>query len=136
MLLRQRNIFLRIMFYCGTFALRMEIIVTYFSLRHNYIISLFDVVTFLMTLEIRYILVRPNYVWKQCYNYVSLLFVIAKFLYYVTITLFTCLMQLRFLMTLESRFILVRSNYVRTLGDKMVIFQLHLFVIKKWQKNT
>ena len=46
MLLRQRNIFLRITFYCGTFVLRMEIIVTYFSLRHNYIISLFDVVTF------------------------------------------------------------------------------------------
>ena len=51
----------------GTFGLRMEItlrlrfvlfvIVMYSLLRHNYVIYLFDVLTFFKTLELRYILV-------------------------------------------------------------------------------
>ena len=32
-----------------------------------------------MTLEIGSILVRPNYIWKKRYNYVSFLFVIATY---------------------------------------------------------
>ena len=43
-------------------------------------------------LELRYILVRLNYIWKECYNYISFLFVIVTFFYYVTITLFISLM--------------------------------------------
>ena len=51
----------------GTFGLRMEItlrlrfvlfvIVMYSLLRHNYVIYLFDVLTFFKKLELRYILV-------------------------------------------------------------------------------
>ena len=61
-------------FYFDMFELRMEITLQLcfvfardcdvFLLRHNYIIYLFGVVMFLITLELRYILVRLNYVWK------------------------------------------------------------------------
>ena len=64
----------RITLYFGTFELRMEITLQLcfvlahhfdvFLLRHNYVINLFVVVTSLMTLELRYILVRSNYVLK------------------------------------------------------------------------
>ena len=60
----------RLTFYFGTFELRMEItlqlrfvlfvIVKFFLLRLNYVICLFDVIMFFMTLELRYILVRSN----------------------------------------------------------------------------
>ena len=40
------------------------VIVKYFSLRPNYVIYLFDAVMFLISLELRYILVRLNYVQK------------------------------------------------------------------------
>ena len=35
-----------------------------FLLGRNYVIYWFDVATFLMTLELRFILVRSKYVWK------------------------------------------------------------------------
>ena len=35
-----------------------------FLIRHNYVIYFFDIVTAFMTLELRYILVHSNYVWK------------------------------------------------------------------------
>ena len=38
-------------------------------------------------------------------------------------------------MTLELRIILVRSNYVQNVRYKMIIFQLRLFVTKKWRKK-
>ena len=41
-----------------------------FLLRHNHVIYLFVVVTFLMTLELCYILVRSNYVLKLRYKMV------------------------------------------------------------------
>ena len=80
---------IRITFFCGTFGLRNEItlklrfvlfvIVMYSLLRHNYVIYLFDVLAFFKTLEWRYILVRPNYVWKWRDNYLSFLFVIVTY---------------------------------------------------------
>ena len=72
----------RITLYFGTFELRLEMTLQYHYafarhcdvillrhndvvlLRHNYVIYLFSVVTFLITLELRYTLVRLNYVWK------------------------------------------------------------------------
>ena len=70
----------RITLYFGTFELRMEITLQLcfvlahhfdvFLLRHNYVINLFVVVTSLMTLELRYILVRSNYVLKLRYKMV------------------------------------------------------------------
>ena len=63
-----------ITFFCGRFVLCMEItlklrfflfvIGTYFLLCHNYVICLFDVITFFNTLELRYIWVRTTYLWK------------------------------------------------------------------------
>ena len=56
-----------------TFQLRFVItfvIVMYFLLRHNYVIYLFDVLMFFMRLELRYILVRSNYVRKLRYKMV------------------------------------------------------------------
>ena len=47
--------------HCDVILLRHNDIVL---LRRIYVIYLFDVVTFLITLELRYILVRLNYVWK------------------------------------------------------------------------
>ena len=82
-------------------------------------------------LQLRYILVRLNYVWKQRYNYVSVLLVILTYFYYVTVTLFICLLYLHFFMTLELRYVLARLNYVLKLRHKTVIFKLHLFVTKK-----
>ena len=94
-------------FFVGTFSLRMEItlqlrfflfvIVTYFLLCCSYFIYLFDVVTFFMTLELRFILVRSNYIWKQRYNNVPFLF--------VTLTYF-----------------LLRPNYVIYLLDVVTFF--------------
>ena len=55
---------------------------------------------FFMMLELRYNLVRLNYVWKKRDNYVSFLLAILTYPYHVTIILFICSMQLRFLMTL------------------------------------
>ena len=46
------------------------VIVMYFLLRHNYVIHLFDVLMFFMRLELRYILVRSNYVRKLRYKMV------------------------------------------------------------------
>ena len=40
------------------------VIVTYFLLHHNYVIYLFDVVTFFYDVRLRYILVRSSYAWK------------------------------------------------------------------------
>ena len=67
-------------FYFGTFELGMEITLQLryvfarhcdvVLLRHNYVINLFVVVTFLMTLQLRNILVRLNYVLKLCYKIV------------------------------------------------------------------
>ena len=64
----------RITLYFGTFELRMEIMLQLcfvlahhfdvFLLRHNYVIYLLVVVASLMTLELRYVLVRSNYVLK------------------------------------------------------------------------
>ena len=45
---------------CFVFAGHFEV----FLLRYNYVICLFDVVKVLITLELRYILVRLNYVGK------------------------------------------------------------------------
>ena len=99
----------RVTLYSGTFELRLEItlqlryvfaryceviIVRHNDLvllRHSYIIYLFDVVT----LELRYILVRLNYVWKKCYNYVIYLFVVVTFSEDVRITLYFSTSELR-----------------------------------------
>ena len=57
-------------------------------------------------------LVRSNYVWKWCENYVSLLFVIVTFFlvpYHYVIYFFNVV---TFSMTLERGSILVRLNYV------------------------
>ena len=66
------------MLYFDMFDLGMEImlnyitslfvIVSYFSVRHSYVISFFLHLRFLMTLELRYILVRSNYVPKLRYK--------------------------------------------------------------------
>ena len=132
------------------FELRMEITLQLsfiftrhcdvFLLRYNYVIYLFDVVTFLDnvritlysgTFEINVIItlclcspLRYNFIttqWRSllCHNYVIYLFDVVTFL-----------------MTLELRYVLVRSNYILKLRYKMVIFELRLFVTKKWQKHT
>ena len=89
---------------------------------------------FWIILEIRYLLLRSNYVhkydlitlrvrfsfsdffvWNVCimyWCYVLLLFSLWDVFYYVKITLFICSMCLRFLTTLELRYILLRLNYV------------------------
>ena len=46
------------------YVLFLFVIVKYFLLHRNYVIYLFHVVTFFVTLELRYILVCSNYVWK------------------------------------------------------------------------
>ena len=51
---------------------------TYFLLRLNYVIYLFDVVTFLILLELHWILVRSNYVQKLHYKIVICLFLTKK----------------------------------------------------------
>ena len=91
MLFLQWHIFhnVRIMFYCGTFALRMEItlklrfvLVRYcdvFLLRHTYVDYLLMYLRFLKTLEFRYILVPSNCAWKWRDNYASLLFVFVTY---------------------------------------------------------
>ena len=91
MLFLQRHIFhnVRIMFYCGTFALRMEItlklrfvLVRYcdvFLWRHNYVDHLLIYLRFFKTLEFRYILVPSNCAWKWRDNYASLLFVFVTY---------------------------------------------------------
>ena len=120
---------------------------------------------FLKILEIRYLILHSNYVRKYgtVTLHVGPNFWI-NFLWYVCITYWNkvavrlqlgsaivhhfdifllrhnyvifCSLWLRFLMTLELRYILVRSNYLLKLRYKMVIFQLRLFVSKKWWKNT
>ena len=89
---------------------------------------------FWIILEIRYLLLRSNYVhkydlitlrvrfsfsdffvWNVCimyWCYVLLLFSLWDVFYYVKITLFICSMCLRFLTTLELRYILLYLNYV------------------------
>ena len=76
MLLLQWNIFhdLRITVFYGTFTLLMEITLElrFGFVRHFQVFFippqlhfyLFDRVTFYITLELRYILVRSNYMWK------------------------------------------------------------------------
>ena len=72
------NYVFRITLYFGAFELRMEITIQlrfdfalrYFLSYHNYVIYLFDVVTFLMSSELCYILVRSNYVRKLRYKMV------------------------------------------------------------------
>ena len=91
MLSLQRHIFhdVRITFFCGTFATRMEITlklrfafvrhcdVFYYVKTTLFICSMY--LRFFKTLEERYILVRSNYVWKWRDNYVSLLLVIVTY---------------------------------------------------------
>ena len=96
---------------------------TYFLLRYNCVIYLFNVVTFFndvknrfylgtfelrmeMTLQVRFVFVRHCNV---CFITSQLRYMFVRCSYV-------------FLMTLELRFILVGSNYVRKLHYKMVIF--------------
>ena len=83
MLFLQRHIFhyVRITFFCGTFALRMEITLQLcfffvrhcdmFLLCHSCVIYLFDVLTFFKTLELCYILVHSDYLRKLRYKMVN-----------------------------------------------------------------
>ena len=45
---------------CFVFACHFDV----FLLRYNYVIYLFDIVTFFDNVDLRYILVRLSYVWK------------------------------------------------------------------------
>ena len=105
----------------------------YSLLRRNYVIYLFDVVTYFMAIELLYILVwwtktklNCNVTtinnWRLhmvvmlqfCFVFVhhcEELFVVSQLRYVVT-----------FLMTLELRFILVRWNYVWKLPYKIIMF--------------
>ena len=49
----------------------MFVTVKYFLLRHSYVIYLYDVATFFCEIELRYILVRSNYVGKLRYKKVN-----------------------------------------------------------------
>ena len=79
----------KIMFFCGTFALRMERTLKLrfgfvrhcdvFLLRQNYVINCSKCLRFFKTLELSYILVRSNYLWKWRDNDVSLLIVIVTY---------------------------------------------------------
>ena len=100
----------------------MFVIVTYFLLRQNYVICLFDVGTFFddvritlyfVTFELRMeITLQLRFIFALHYN----IFFITSQLCYLFVRC-SC-----FLMTLELRYILVRLNYVRKLRYKMVIF--------------
>ena len=91
MLFLQWHIFheVRITFFCGTFALRMEITskLRFVFVRHCHVFfiasqlcfHLFEVLIFFKTLELRFILVHSNYVWKWRDNYVSFLFVVVTY---------------------------------------------------------
>ena len=113
----------RTTFFSGTFALCMEI-----KLKLCFIFARHCDVYFI-TSQLRYLFVRCTYVFLRRQNYVILWYVrnmcrnevtivfqfcslLWRIFYYVTITLFICLMQLRFFMTLAIGSILVRSNYV------------------------
>ena len=84
MLLLQWHIFheVRITFFCGTFALRMEITLKlrFVFVRHCHVVSIcLRYLLFFKTLELRFILVHSNYVWKWRDNYVSFLFVVVTY---------------------------------------------------------
>ena len=113
----------RTTFFSGTFALCMEI-----KLKLCFIFARHCDVYFI-TSQLRYLFVRCTYVFLRRQNYVIFWYVrimcrnevtivfqfyslLWRIFYYVTITLFICLMQLRFFMTLAIGSILVRSNYV------------------------
>ena len=93
---------IRITFFCGTFALRMEITLKLrfifvrhcdvFLLRHNYVIYLFDVLTFFKTLEWPYILVRSNTYGNGVIITFRFCSSLWRAFYCVTITLFVCSM--------------------------------------------
>ena len=96
------------------------VIVTYFFLRYNYVIHLFDVVTFELHLEIilqlRYvfachcdvILLRHNDVVLLRHNYVIYLFDVVTFFDNVRITLYFGTFELRIEITLQLRFVFAR----------------------------
>ena len=71
--LQLRYVFVR---HSGVILLRHNDVVL---LSYNCIIYLSGVVTFFGELELCYILVRLNYVWKKRYNYVSFLLVIMTY---------------------------------------------------------
>ena len=113
----------RTTFFSGTFALCMEI-----KLKLCFIFARHCDVYFI-TSQLRYLFVRCTYVFLRRQNYVIFWYVrimcrnevtivfqfyslLWRIFYYVTITLFICLMQLRFFMTLAIGSILVCSNYV------------------------
>ena len=113
----------RTTFFSGTFVLCMEI-----KLKLCFIFARHCDVYFI-TSQLRYLFVRCTYVFLRRQNYVIFWYVrimcrnkvtivfqfyslLWRIFYYVTITLFICLMQLRFFMTLAIGSILVRSNYV------------------------
>ena len=58
------------------YVLVLFVIVTLFLLRHNYIIHLFDVVTFFDGVRITFTLVRSNYVQKLRYKMVIFSYVL------------------------------------------------------------
>ena len=154
MLFLQWHIFheVRITFFCGTFALRMEITskLRFVFVRHCHVFFIasqlcfhsFEVLIFFKTLELRFILVHSNYVWKWRDNYVSFLFVVVTYfllrcnyvIYLFNVVTFFNDVRNRFYfgtfelcmeMTLQLRFVfvphcnvfLLRHNYVICLFD-------------------
>ena len=138
MLFLQWHIFhdVRITFFCGTFALLMEIMLKLrfvfvrhcvaFFLLHNYVIYLLDVLTFFKTLELRDITVRSNYVGKWLdkyvlflsvivtyfllrYNYVICLFDVVTFFTDVRNMFYFGTLELHMEITLQLRFVFVKS---------------------------
>ena len=101
---------------CFVFARHCDV----FLLRYNYVIYLFDVVTFELrleiTLQLRYvfsrhcdvILLRHNDVVLLRHNYVIYLFDVVMFFDFVRITLYFGMFKLRMEITLQLRFVFVR----------------------------
>ena len=88
------------------------VIVTYFFLRYNYVIHLFDVVTFELHLEIilqlRYVFACHCDVILLRHNFVIYLFDVVMFFENVRITLYFGTFELRIEITLQLRFVFAR----------------------------
>ena len=111
----------------GNYVSFWFVIVTYFFFRHNFVIYLFDVVTFFDDVRIALyfgtLKLRMEMTWKLCFVFVRLcnVFLFRSQLHYLFVR---C--SYVFLMALELRHILVKLNYVRKLRYNYVLF---LFVI-------
>ena len=136
----------------GYYVSFLFMIVTYVLFRHNCVIYLFDVVTILMMLELRYILIRSNYVWKWRENYVLLLLVIVTYFLvpynYITyffnvVTIFDDIrkrfyfgtFELHMEITLQLRFVFARHCKVFFITSQLRYLFVRCIYVFWWRQN-